>query len=76
MAASTVASAKEHFITQGYLDGRLPHPVSVDEEYYIEAYPDIRDAFERGDIKSLHQHFFETGRFEGRNPHANFSLFA
>jgi hypothetical protein len=70
-----IASARKHFITQGYVEGRLPHAITVDEEYYADSNPDLREALHKGAIRSLAQHFLETGRFEGRAPSANFSLF-
>jgi hypothetical protein len=68
-------SARDHFVMQGYFEGRLPHPIAVDEKYYSNANPDVREALDRGAINSLKQHFMETGRFEGRTPYADFSLF-
>ncbi len=37
-----------------------------DEAYYLEQNPDIEAAWMAGMITDLHQHFIETGYFEGR----------
>jgi hypothetical protein len=35
-------------------------------EFYQDTYPDIRQAYEAGQIADLHTHFIESGYFEGR----------
>ena len=35
-----------------------------DAEWYCEAHPDIREAFEAGEITDLREHFVSTGFFE------------
>jgi hypothetical protein len=42
--------------------------VEVDEAWYLERYPDIADAIERGVVKSARLHFVNDGYFEGRIP--------
>ena len=42
--------------------------VEVDEAWYLEAYPDIADAIEKGVVKSARLHFVNDGYFEGRLP--------
>lgn len=37
-----------------------------DRQFYLSAYPDIRDAFNSGEMPDVHRHFIETGYFEGR----------
>jgi hypothetical protein len=37
-----------------------------DEEFYLSTYPDLRAAYESGDITDLQTHFAEAGYFEGR----------
>lgn len=39
-----------------------------DERWYVEAYPDVRDALERSEIGSAWEHYVEFGYFEGRLP--------
>lgn len=46
------------------LAARLP----FDETYYANTYPDVAEAVRRGQISSLHHHFYTTGYFEGRKP--------
>ena len=36
------------------------------EEYYLETYPDIAEAYAAGQISDLRRHFVEFGYFEGR----------
>ena len=36
------------------------------EEFYMEHYPDIADAYAAGKIPNLHQHFLDSGYLEGR----------
>ena len=38
-----IKSAKEHFITDGYFEGRWPGPIKVDEKYYTSTYPDVAE---------------------------------
>ena len=36
------------------------------EEFYLESYPDIAEAYAAGQIPDLHRHYVEFGYFEGR----------
>src|ERR1019366_6054489 len=36
------------------------------EEFYLEAYADIAEAYAAGQIPDLHRHYIEFGYFEGR----------
>jgi hypothetical protein len=42
--------------------------VEVDERWYLERYPDIADAIDRGVVQSARLHFINDGFFEGRMP--------
>jgi hypothetical protein len=42
--------------------------VEVDEPWYLDRYPDIADAIEKGLVKSPRLHFVSDGYFEGRMP--------
>ncbi len=42
--------------------------VEVNERWYLERYPDIADAIEKGLVKSARLHFVNDGYFEGRMP--------
>jgi len=44
--------------------------VPFDEKWYLSNYPDLRHAWENGQIKDLKEHFITRGYFEGRSPSA------
>lgn len=50
------------------LKGALISKAAVDEEFYLDKYPDLRDAVRRGVIKSGAEHYYITGYFENRMP--------
>src|SRR5262249_46854246 len=68
VASGTVASAKQHFVDDGYFEGRLPFPMTVDERWYLEQYPDVAESVRKGAVGSAQQHFIEDGYREGRLP--------
>lgn len=63
-----VASAKQHFVDDGYFEGRLPFPIDVDEAWYQSEYPDVADSVRSGVVASPQIHFDEDGYREGRLP--------
>jgi hypothetical protein len=63
-----VASAKVHFVQDGYFEGRLPFEITVDEKYYLANNTDVTDHVRKGDVMSGQQHFNENGYREGRLP--------
>jgi hypothetical protein len=63
-----IASAKRHFLDDGYFEGRLPFAVNVDEKFYEETYPDVADSIRDGIVQSSQTHFDEDGYREGRLP--------
>lgn len=63
-----VASAKSHFINDGYFEGRMPFPIRVDERYYLAENPGVADYVRKGHLESGQQHFDENGYKEGRLP--------
>lgn len=63
-----IASARQHFVDDGYFEGRKPFPMPVDERWYLEQYPDVADSVRKGVVGSGEQHFFEDGYREGRRP--------
>jgi len=63
-----VASAKQHFVNDGYFEGRLPFPMQVDERYYLGQNPDVAESVRKGVVGSGAQHFSEDGYREGRLP--------
>ena len=64
----TVKSARQHFIDDGYFEGRLPGPVRVDEAWYLKQYPDVAESVRSGLIASAQAHFDGDGYREGRLP--------
>jgi hypothetical protein len=63
-----VKSAKQHFLNDGYFEGRIPFLIKVDEAWYLEQNPGVAEYIARGQIKSAQQHFNENGYREGRKP--------
>ena len=63
-----IASAKRHFLDDGYFEGRLPFAVNVDETFYEQTYPDVADSIRNGIVQSSQTHFDEDGYREGRLP--------
>jgi hypothetical protein len=68
IAAGAVKSAKNHFVENGYFEGRLPFELSVDEDWYLSTYPDVAEGITRGDFRSAKEHFQNYGYKEGRLP--------
>jgi hypothetical protein len=66
--AGVVGSAKEHFVSNGYFEGRLPSRILVDETYYISQYPDVAESIDDGHVASAQEHFEMHGFTEGRLP--------
>lgn len=63
-----VGSAKQHFVDDGYFEGRLPFPIKVDDSWYRREYPDVADSVRNGVVQSTQVHFDEDGYREGRLP--------
>jgi (2Fe-2S) ferredoxin len=63
-------SAKHHFISSGYIEGRLPGEVTVDGEWYQKIYPDVAESIRNGLFESAAEHFHLYGYLEGRLPFA------
>ena len=68
--AGAVRSAKQHFVDDGYFEGRRPFPMQVDERWYLIENPDVADHIRRGEITSAQEHFEQDGYREGRLPFA------
>jgi hypothetical protein len=66
--AKTVGSARAHFVSNGYFEGRRPFPMPVDEIWYGKEYGDIGQGIAAGEIASAAEHFEEFGYAEGRLP--------
>lgn len=63
-----IETAQQHFVEDGYFEGRLPFPIRVDERWYTNQYPDVGDSVRRGVLPSAQAHFDEDGYREGRLP--------
>ena len=63
-----IPSAKQHFVDDGYFEGRLPFAMPVNEAWYLEKYPDVADYLRRGMLESAQGHFDDDGYREGRLP--------
>ena len=68
IARGIVRSAHEHFVQDGYFEGRLPFEIQVDEGWYLSRYPDVAQGVERGDFEAGRDHFNKLGYMEGREP--------
>jgi hypothetical protein len=66
VAFGDLDSGKQHYVNDGYYEGRLPGEFAVDEAWYRATYPDIRVGEKKGLVASPTTHFNMTGRFEGR----------
>ena len=63
-----VQSARLHFVSDGYFEGRMPFPIHVDERYYLAQNSGVADYVRKGMLESGQQHFDENGYQEGRLP--------
>jgi hypothetical protein len=68
IAQGIIPSAKDHFVVNGYFEGRLPALIAVDERFYLTKYPDVAESVRKGTEKSGQGHFLEGGYREGRMP--------
>jgi len=63
-----IGSGREHFVRNGYLEGRHPFAMAIDEDWYLSAYQDIASAVSAGAFASAKDHFTSYGYEEGRMP--------
>jgi hypothetical protein len=63
-----VSSAREHFINDGYFEGRQPFPLRVNERWYLMNNAGVADHIRQGKLESGQQHFDDHGYTEGRLP--------
>ena len=63
-----MASAREHFMHDGYFEGRLPFSLKVDERWYLTQNPGVAEYIRAGRLESGQQHFDHDGYREGRLP--------
>ena len=70
--AGKIADLHEHFVEQGYFEGRFGAEPRIDEEYYLQTNPDVRQAITSGTVKSALEHYLRSGAAEGRIPNPDF----
>jgi hypothetical protein len=63
-----IRSPKQHFVDDGYFEGRLPFPIPVDERWYLTENPDVAESIRKGAVDSAQDHFNKDGYREGRLP--------
>jgi hypothetical protein len=63
-----IRSPKQHFVDDGYFEGRLPFPILVDERWYLAENPDVAESIRKGTVGSAQEHFNKDGYREGRLP--------
>jgi hypothetical protein len=63
-----VRSARQHFVDDGYFEGRLPFKMTVDDRWYLAENPDVAESIRQGVVESAQQHFDKDGYREGRLP--------
>jgi len=68
IATGRFASARQHFVTYGYEEGRWPFEMMVDEEWYLSRYKDVARSISNGTLGSAKDHFKMVGYQEGRFP--------
>jgi hypothetical protein len=64
----TVRSAQDHFVNNGFFEGRLPVPIKVDERWYLTTNTDVAEDVQKGIFPSGQAHFDAVGYQEGRLP--------
>ena len=63
-----IGSAREHFMFNGYFEGRWPFAITVDETWYLNEYPGVAQYIRAGRLQTAQQHFDHDGYREGRLP--------
>jgi len=66
--AGRFKSAKQHYVDNGFFEGRLPFLMRVDERWHLQQNPDVAEFIRRGNVASAQAHFNENGYKEGRLP--------
>ena len=61
-----VADLHEHFVTSGFIEGRLPSEPPFDPVWYAQYYPDLSQVIAAHDVVGLRNHFITSGLAEGR----------
>lgn len=66
--AGAYRDAKQHFVENGYFEGRRPFPLELNEDWYLQTYPDVQAGIAEGTLTTARDHFEEHGYDEGRLP--------
>jgi hypothetical protein len=74
IAGGIVQDAKDHYVSAGYYEHRMPYEIEVDGAWYLEQYSDVRAAVKSGEIETARHHFYAAGFKEGRLPSAGFTF--
>lgn len=70
--AGRLHSGLDHFVSDGYLEGRPALRYAVDEEWYIQTYPDVAEAIKSGKVRDAAHHFEAFGFAEARVPNKSY----
>ncbi|WP_159013172.1 hypothetical protein [Acidisoma sp. S159] len=76
VARGAISDLRTHFTTEGYFErrpGSRAQAYPVDETWYLERYPDVLEGIKAGLVDTPTQHYFVTGRKEGRLPRGDIS---
>jgi hypothetical protein len=68
ISSTTPYFAVEQHFFYGLME-RYLEEISVDEDWYLEAYPDIKDAIVAGAVSGAAEHFRRFGYYEHRMPY-------
>lgn len=66
--AGQIADLRQHFIENGYFEGRKAWPIEVDEKWYVGRYKDVALALKDGQVDSAQRHYENAGESEWRAP--------
>jgi hypothetical protein len=69
-----VQHAKDHYVSAGYYEHRMPYEIAVDGDWYLAQYEDVRQAVKSGMIETARHHFYAARFKEGRLPAPGFTF--
>ena len=69
-----IASAQDHFVTNGYFEGRDGAREEFAEDWYLRTNPDVAEGIKVGTWQSPYNHYRTEGVFELRSPNARAEL--
>ncbi|MEG4235327.1 hypothetical protein QUA40_24975, partial [Microcoleus sp. Pol11C3] len=70
VAAGIIPNGFEHWVKFGFIEKRTPQ-VSFNEQFYLDANPQIAAAVANGSFSSGFEHYARFGVAEGRSPVAS-----